>query len=114
MNSQETGCRSYSVLPLHDLTASNLLAAHSSSRHLLDHPLAPGALVQVALDPLVAVSALLVSTFAFGESFEGPYLILTLIVFSLTFPGSCPKGTSIRALAGDVLTSWLVREAESG
>jgi len=85
-----------------------LLAAHSSSRHLLDHPLAPGALVQVALDPLVAVSALLVSTFAFGESFEGPYLILTLIVFSLTFPGSCPKGTSIRALAGDVLTSWLV------
>ena len=109
MNSQETERKSYSVLPLH--TASphpNLLAAHSSSRHLLDHQLAPAALVQAALDPVVTIGVLLISALAFGEAFEGPYLILALIVFSLTFPGSSPKGTSIRALAGDVLTSWLV------
>jgi putative colanic acid biosynthesis UDP-glucose lipid carrier transferase len=85
-----------------------LLAAHPSSRHLLNHQLAPGALVQVALDPVVTIGALLISALAFGEAFEGPYLILSLIVFSLTFPGSSPKSVSIRALVGDVLINWLV------
>jgi len=64
--------------------------------------------VQATLDPLVAIGALLLSAFAFGKTFEGPYLILALIVFSLTFPGTPPKGTSLRALAGDVISSWFV------
>ena len=64
--------------------------------------------MQATLDPLVAIGALLLSAFAFGKTFEGPYLILALIVFSLTFPGTPPKGTSLRALAGDVMSSWLV------
>src|SRR5713226_9614092 len=51
---------------------------------------------------------LMISVFAFGEVFESSYLILALLVFSLTFPGSAPKGTSIRGLAGDVLASWTV------
>ncbi len=85
-----------------------MLAAHQSQRPFLDHRLAPAALVQATLDPLVAIGALLSSAFAFGKTFEGPYLILALIVFSLTFPGAPPKGTSLRALAGDVLASWFV------
>jgi len=85
-----------------------LLAAHPSHRPFLDHRLAPAALVQATLDPLVAIGALLLSSFAFGKTFEGPYLILALIVFSLTFPGTPPKGTSLRALAGDVISSWFV------
>ncbi|MBI3043025.1 MAG: undecaprenyl-phosphate glucose phosphotransferase [Betaproteobacteria bacterium] len=51
---------------------------------------------------------LLASILAFDEPFEGSYLILALLVFSLTFPGSTPKGTSIRGLAGDVLANWCV------
>src|SRR5437667_636511 len=47
-----------------------------------------------------------ISVLAFGEVFESSYLILALLVFSLTFPGSAPKGTSLRGLAGDVLASW--------
>jgi len=85
-----------------------LLAAHPSHRPFLDHRLAPAALVQATLDPLAAIGALLLSAFAFGKTFEGPYLILALIVFSLTFPGTPPKGTSLRALAGDVISSWFV------
>jgi len=85
-----------------------LLAAHPSQRPFLDPRLAPAALVQATLDPLVAIGALLLSSFAFGKTFEGPYLILALIVFSLTFPGTPPKGTSLRALAGDVISSWFV------
>src|SRR5207302_11430525 len=69
---------------------------------------APGALVRVALDPVVAIGALVISVFAFGEVFESSYLILALLVFSLTFPGSAPEGTSIRGLAGDVLANWTV------
>ena len=85
-----------------------MLAAHQSHRLFLDHRLAPAALVQATLDPLVAIAALLLSAFAFGKTFEGPYLILALIVFSLTFPGTPPKGTSLRALASDVMSSWFV------
>ena len=84
-----------------------LLAAHPP-RPLLDHRLAPAALAQAALDPLVAIGALLVSAFSFGAAFQGPYLILALIVFSLTFPGAPPKSISLRGLAGDVMSSWFV------
>jgi len=64
--------------------------------------------VQATLEPFVAEGALLLTTFAFGEPFGGPYLILALILFSLTFPGNAYAGTGVRALAIDVLTGWLV------
>src|SRR4249919_2993112 len=86
----------------------DMLAARQSPRQLLEQSLTPAALAQVMLDPLMAVGVLLASAFAFDETFEGPYLILALIVFSLTFPGTPPKSTSLRALAGDVLASWSV------
>jgi putative colanic acid biosynthesis UDP-glucose lipid carrier transferase len=64
--------------------------------------------VRVALDPLVSVGSLLVSTFAFRGSFESPYLILALIVFSLTFPGSSPKAAGAGSVAAEVVTNWLL------
>ena len=85
-----------------------MLAAHQTHRLLLDRQLAPAALVRVALDPLVSVGSLLVSTFALRTSFEGPYLILALIVFSLTFPGSSPKAAGAASVAAEVLTNWLL------
>jgi len=85
-----------------------LFAAPDTRPHLLPSQPGPAALVRVSLDPVVAIGMLGLSVLAFGEVFESSYLILALLVFSLTFPGSAPKGTSIRALAGDVLTSWLV------
>src|SRR5258708_15973441 len=85
-----------------------MLAAHQSQRRLLDHQLAPAALIQVTLDPFVTTGSFLICAFAFGDPIEGPYLILALIVFSLTFPGTVPTGPSLRALAGDVLINWLV------
>jgi len=79
-----------------------LLAAHQPHRLFLDHRLAPAALVQATLDPLVAIGALLLSAFAFGKTFEGPYLILALIVFSLTFPEPLRKAP---AAARSLVTS---------
>ena len=86
----------------------SVLLSDQSQRQLLNQRLTPAALVQAVLEPFVAEATLVVFTLAFAEPFGGPYLILALILFSLTFPGSAPKGTSIRALAVDVVTGWLV------
>jgi putative colanic acid biosynthesis UDP-glucose lipid carrier transferase len=75
---------------------------------LLAQRLTPAALVEAALEPAVAEGALLLTAFAFGEPFGGPYLILALILFSLTFPGSASAAAGARGLALDVLTGWLV------
>ena len=80
----------------------------SQRQLLIKQRLTPAALVQAALEPSVAGGALLLTTLAFGEPFDGPYLILALILFSLTFPGNAATGTGVRALAMDVLTGWLV------
>jgi putative colanic acid biosynthesis UDP-glucose lipid carrier transferase len=60
------------------------------------------------LDPAVVIVALLACTAAFDQSFDAPYMILALIVFSLIFPGSSPRRATLPGLAGDVLASWLV------
>jgi putative colanic acid biosysnthesis UDP-glucose lipid carrier transferase len=85
-----------------------LLAARQTHRLLLGQQLTPAALVRVALEPFVSVGSLLVCTFAIRGSFEGPYLILALIVFSLTFPGRSPREAGAGALAAEVLTNWLL------
>jgi len=85
-----------------------MFAASQTQRNLQHPQLAPGELVHVALPAFVAIGALLISSLAFDEPLNGHYLILVLIVFSLTFPGSVPKHTTIRALAREVFASWLV------
>jgi putative colanic acid biosynthesis UDP-glucose lipid carrier transferase len=85
-----------------------LLATDQSHRQLFGPRLAPAALVQAVLEPAIAETALLAVTLAFGEPFDGPYLILALILFSLTFPGNTTSANGVRALALDVLTGWLV------
>jgi putative colanic acid biosynthesis UDP-glucose lipid carrier transferase len=54
---------------------------------LTQAPLAVAALVRMLLESLVAVGCLAGCAIAFGEPFAGPYIILALLVFSLTFPG---------------------------
>ena len=85
-----------------------LLTAHDTHPRLLHSQLAPAALVRVSLDSAAAIGTLLVSVSVYYESFAGSYLILALLVFPLTFPGNPPKGTSIRAKAGDVIARWIV------
>jgi putative colanic acid biosynthesis UDP-glucose lipid carrier transferase len=65
-------------------------------------------ILRMSLDAIIAVGALVAVTAWFGQPFEGPYLILALIVFSLTFPGAIYSASSRLALARDVLLNWLV------
>jgi putative colanic acid biosysnthesis UDP-glucose lipid carrier transferase len=88
------------------------LALHPSRESqspLLRIPPGPGVLVQSALDPLVATATLAVAVASFGGSFDGACLILALLVFTMTFPGSLAReqNSSPAELALDIGTGWL-------
>ena len=85
-----------------------MLATQDSHLRLTQAPLAVAALVRMLLESLVAVGCLAGCAIAFGEPFAGPYIILALLVFSLTFPGHAPRGTSPAAIARDVLAGWML------
>lgn len=65
-------------------------------------------LARITLDPLVAIGMLLACLYVFREPLEGRYVILMVLVFALTFPGSWPRRAGFAALAGDILASWAV------
>ena len=71
------------------------------------------ALVQAAIDPIVSIAMLAATVAFFGGRFDGACLILALLVFAMTFPGSL-AGESYdgrRANAGelmlDIVTGWM-------
>jgi putative colanic acid biosynthesis UDP-glucose lipid carrier transferase len=65
-------------------------------------------LVRLLLEAVVIVGTLAGTALFFGERFDGPYIILSLLVFSVTFPGHAPRGTSPGAIASEVLTGWIL------
>lgn len=60
------------------------------------------------MDAAVAVGALLLLALWFEQPVGGPYLILSLIVFSLTFPGTTYTDSSPRTIAREIVLNWLV------
>src|SRR5258706_150379 len=86
---------------------TRLIATEDTPR-LTQGPLGLAALVRMLVEPVVAIGTLAASALALGVPFEGPYVILALLVFSLTFPGRAPRGTSVRAIARDVLGGWML------
>jgi putative colanic acid biosysnthesis UDP-glucose lipid carrier transferase len=67
----------------------------------------PGRLMRAALDPLVATATLAAAVSAYGGSFDGPCLIVALLVFAMTFPGPLGRdGARAGELALDIATGW--------
>jgi putative colanic acid biosynthesis UDP-glucose lipid carrier transferase len=60
------------------------------------------------LEAVVIVGTLAATAAYFGERFGGPYIILSLLVFSVTFPGHPPRGTSPGAIAREVIAGWIL------
>src|SRR2546430_11295687 len=83
-----------------------LLADPRIQRPFFEPRVASATQVMAAIDPLVTIGVLLLCAALFHVRFAGAYLILALVVFSLTFPGGAPHASSAGALARDVLTSW--------
>jgi putative colanic acid biosynthesis UDP-glucose lipid carrier transferase len=70
----------------------------------------PGAaaLLQAAVDPAVSIATLATAVYLFGDSFDGGCLILALLVFAMTFPGSMARASASSAaeLALDIAAGW--------
>ena len=84
----------------------HLLAANHARRRIELGPTSGAVLLRASLDSVVAIATLGVCAFAAGIPFSGPYLILALLVFSMTFPGVLPGDTGVRNLAFGVLARW--------
>jgi putative colanic acid biosynthesis UDP-glucose lipid carrier transferase len=85
-----------------------MLAGTDAAPLAIRRQLSAPALLRLSLDAIIAVGSLLAIASYFGEPFQGPYLILALIVFSLTFPGAVYNATTLLGLARDVLLNWFI------
>jgi putative colanic acid biosysnthesis UDP-glucose lipid carrier transferase len=85
-----------------------LTAADAAAPMVLRRQLSAPAILRISLDALIAVGSLLAVAHYYGEPFEGPYLILALIVFSLTFPGAVYSAGSLLGLAREVILNWFI------
>jgi putative colanic acid biosynthesis UDP-glucose lipid carrier transferase len=88
------------------------LALHPSREpqsSLLRTPPGPGTLLLACIDPLVAIATLGAVVSFFGGRFDGACLILALLVFAMTFPGSFARDSGTRAgdLALEIAAGWL-------
>ena len=75
---------------------------------MLRTPPGPGTLLQASIDPAVAIGTLAAVVAFSGGRFDGACLILALLVFAMTFPGSLARdqGGSAGDLALDIVTGW--------
>jgi putative colanic acid biosynthesis UDP-glucose lipid carrier transferase len=64
-------------------------------------------LTEALIDPLVLSLSLWAVAYAIEDELRPPYLILSLIVFSLTFPGSSRMHLSAWRLLRNVVAGWL-------
>ena len=60
------------------------------------------------MEPAIAIGTLAACAAFYGVPFSGSFLILSLLVFSITFPGRTPHGTSAGAIASEVLAGWML------
>jgi putative colanic acid biosysnthesis UDP-glucose lipid carrier transferase len=83
-----------------------LLVGPQTQRQFFEPRIAPATQVMALVDPLVTIGVLMLCLALFRVPFDGTYLILVLVVFSLTFPGSSPNTSTIGALAREVVARW--------
>jgi putative colanic acid biosynthesis UDP-glucose lipid carrier transferase len=94
------------------LQATHETRFRAQTRLLHSQP-GPGALLQASIDPIVSIGTLAGVVTFFGGRFDGACLILALLVFALTFPGSLAgealdgRRSSAGELALDIATGWI-------
>ena len=88
-----------------------MLAVLDRQQRLLKTQLSLTSLLGALLDPLVIVLTLLACEASYRQAFDAPYIVLVLIVFSLTFPGVSRFHDATGKLVRDVLLYWLALAA---
>jgi len=84
-----------------------LLAIHPTHPRLLHSQPGAAAVALASVDATIAIGTLVASALCFEGRFDGHYLILALLVFSLTFPGGPGRDRppAARQIA-DILLGW--------
>ncbi|GAB4166578.1 MAG: undecaprenyl-phosphate glucose phosphotransferase [Rhodocyclaceae bacterium] len=85
-----------------------MLAAANPRHSLLKARPSLVSVIGSLLDPLVAIAALAAVNAWYAEPFDAPYFILTLVVFSMAYPGKPQLGTPSAKMARDVLFDWTI------
>jgi putative colanic acid biosysnthesis UDP-glucose lipid carrier transferase len=85
-----------------------MIAAHPRQLKLSHGPLTLAGLFRVLIEPAVALGTLVAACAWYDVTATAPYLILALLVFSLTFPGRAPRSPSPGGIARDVLSDWIL------
>lgn len=88
-----------------------MLSALSHQQNLLRSRLSIHSLLGIFLDPLIIVASLFGATLFHGEKIDAPYIILALIVFSLSFPGTSRLNDRFRMLLRDIVINWCLLAA---
>lgn len=83
-----------------------MLATAPVHQRLLRSQLSFVSLLRLLMDPLIAIGTLAMVATAQGEAFRGKYLVLALIVFSLTFPGTLDLTIRPRAIFREIFLGW--------
>ena len=63
-------------------------------------------MIESALDPVILILTLWILAFYFEGSIKPPYLILSVVVFSLTFPGASRLRLSVERMIFNILFHW--------
>ena len=66
------------------------------------------AAIEIFLDPLIAVSSLIVNAIVFDQALNAPHIILALITLSMTFPGSLRLIDSPGRMVSKTTLEWMV------
>src|SRR4051812_16947911 len=88
------------------LPTAHPAAAPMPSAPLAATPMSGGALVRASLDSAVAIGMLAACARVYEGPFGGTWLILSLLAFSMTFPGVLPRDPAGRNLAFSILARW--------
>jgi putative colanic acid biosynthesis UDP-glucose lipid carrier transferase len=83
-----------------------MTATHHPQQFLHGQPLTLSTVLLAFMVPAVSIATLLLCAMVFGQTLSGPYLILSIIVFSVTFSARLPQSSSLINLAIKVLINW--------
>lgn len=68
--------------------------------------LTPVSLLRMMIDPVIVIAMLVVCTVLIGETLDRNHLLLALLVFALTFPGTWAKDASLAAEIKRISGDW--------
>ena len=80
----------------------------SNPADLFKSPLSVMNAIRFLLEPAIIMGTLVAIAWADGHEFEGSYFILSLLLFSLTFPGNWHLQSSWPAFVRNVLFNWFL------